>query len=209
VRARPKVLLVTHLGSPLRVRIVASYREAIQALTDLQPGLVQWDAPTPCPQWTVHDLSGHLLSIVRYWHRLLDAAEAGQHFVGLPRGADLADMNATDLLNVAGLSGPERIERFLGAAQDHLLRVERADWDTILGDWAGLGPLTVGQHSGVAIGEWHIHAWDMARSLGGDHRPGDASIVAEGNRAVREVSTDGDPWLAVLSAYQRNPDWAP
>ena len=200
--------MVTLHGPPARDRVVASYREAIGAFEDLHPKIVQWNLPTPCPDWTLLDLSGHLLSVARYWLRLLDAAEAGQHFKGLPRGTDLAAMNASDLFNLAELSGPKRIERFLSAAEDHLRRIEGADWGMILGDWSGLGLLTIGQHSGVAVGEWHVHAWDMARSLGGDHLASDALIVAEGNRAIRDVSMDGDPWLAVLAAYQRDPDWA-
>ena len=205
---RPKVAIVTHQGPPARDRIVASYREAIHAFEELHPRLTEWDGPTPCPGWALLDLSGHLLSVARYWHRLLDAAQAGHHSLGLPRGTDLAAMNAADLLKLAELSGPARMERFLDAVQDHLLRIEGEDWDMILGDWSGLGPLTLAQHSGVAIGEWHIHAWDMARSVGADHRPSDAAMVAEGNRAIRDVSMTRDPWLAVLAAYGRDPNWA-
>lgn len=195
-------------GTPARNRIVASYGEAIRAFEDLDPLLVQWDATTPCPEWNLLDLSGHLLSIARYWHRLLDATGTGTHLVGLPRGTDLAAMNAADLRDLAGLSGPERLGCFIGAARDHLRRIEgHEDWDLVLGEWTGLGPLSIGQHSGVAIGEWHVHAWDMARSVGREHRPSDAATVAEGNRAIRDVAADGDPWLAVLAAYGRDPEW--
>ena len=197
---------MTH-QEPSRQRIAAAYREALRAFAGLHPRITEWDAPTPCGQWSLLDLSGHLLAIARYWHRLLDAAEGGQHAVGLPRGRDLAAMNATDLLNLPETSGTRRMERFLGFAEDHLRRIEDVDWYMILGEWSGLGPLTVGQHGGVAVGEWHVHAWDMARSLGQDHRPSDAEVVREGNRVLRDIAGSGDPWLAVLTAYERDTGW--
>jgi uncharacterized protein (TIGR03083 family) len=192
-----------------RQRITASYEEALRTLVDVHARISNWGVPTPCGTWTLIDLSGHLLTIARYWHRLLDAAEAGRPVVGLPRGQELAAMNARDLANLREHSGPERMERFLELAGDHLRRIERADWDVLLGEWSGLGPLTVGQHSGVAIGEWHVHAWDVARSLGIDHRPTDEVIVAEGNQVVRAFSFVGDAWRGVLVAYGRDPGWTP
>jgi uncharacterized protein (TIGR03083 family) len=200
---------VTDEPRSVRQRITASYEESLRAFAALCPGITSWDAPTPCGNWSLMDLSGHLLTIARYWHRLLDAAEAGQHCVDLPRGEDLAAMNARDLANLGASSGAERMEGFLDLAGDHLRRIKHADWDVLLGEWSGLGPLTIGQHSGVAIGEWHVHAWDVARSLGIDHRPTDDVVIAEGNRVVRDVPIAGDAWRGVLVAYGRDPGWTP
>lgn len=162
--------------------------------------------PTPCGEWTLLDLFGHPLAITRYWHRLLDAAVIGRHGVALPRGPELAAMNARDLFGLPETGGPRRMEVFLDLATAHLRRLDDVDWRMTLGEWSGLGPLTVGQHSGVAIGEWHVHAWDMARSIGADHRAADAVVVAEGNRMVRDVSVRGEPGLVVLAGYGRDPD---
>jgi hypothetical protein len=192
---------------PDRERIEASYREALDAIARLSPGITEWDAPTPCGEWRLLDLSGHLLAIARYWLRLLDAAEAGHPCTELPRGRALGEMNARDLSGLADEDGVRRMHLFVDLAAEHLRRLETADWSITLGEWSGLGPLTLGQHSGVAIGEWHVHAWDMARALGADHRPGDAEIVAQGNRVVREISGDIDPWEAVLSGYARDLGW--
>jgi hypothetical protein len=191
--------------------VVDSYADALDAMRALHPKITRWEWPTPCDQWTVLDLSGHLLTIVRYWHRLLDAAEGGHPIVDLPRGRELEAMNAQDLRSLAEAgesTGPARMERFYALASAHLRRIERADWGLTLGHWTGLGPLTVGQHSAVAIGEWHVHAWDMARSIGADHRPADADVVAEGNTVVRDVpGIDDDPWRSLLVAYGRDPAW--
>jgi hypothetical protein len=114
---------VTEPQPLFRQRITASYEESLRASADLHPRIINWDVRTPCGNWTLIDLSGHLLTIARYWHRLLDAAEAGQHAVSLPRGQDLAAMNARDLANLSENSSAERMERFLNLAGDHLRRI--------------------------------------------------------------------------------------
>jgi hypothetical protein len=118
-------------------------------------------------------------------------------------------MNARDLRDVIVPSGAVRMELFLESAYAHIQRLQRVDWEMVLGEWSGLEPLTVRQHTGVAIGELHVHAWDMTRSIGTDHRPHDVEVVAEGNRVVRNISAQGEPWEAILIAYGRDPNWTP
>jgi hypothetical protein len=190
-----------------RERITASYAEALQAMRRLFPQIIAWNGQTPCGEWSMLDLAGHLLAIARYWHRLLDAAEAERPYAGLPRGHELAAMNARDLLDLTEATGSQRMEQFLEQAANHLERLREVDWELTLGNWSGLGALTIGQHSGVAIGEWHVHAWDIARSIGDAHRPSDVEVVAAGNRVLRDLPQRDDPWLAVLAGYGRDPNW--
>jgi uncharacterized protein (TIGR03083 family) len=192
-----------------RARVLASYQDALDAFRLLAPGVSEWDAPTPCGQWTQRDLAGHVLAVVRYWHRLLDAATAGRPFADLPRGDALAAMNAADLDAMPEQDGEERLRSFLELATAHRSRVGEADWTLRLGSWSGLGALSVGQHTGVAIGEWHVHAWDIARGLRADHRPHDAAVVMTGNRVLPGPANPGDDWRAVLLRYGRDPDWEP
>lgn len=91
-----------------------------------------------------------------------------------------------DLRELADIAGTERARQFVELASSYLQRLRDADWTLTLGEWSGLGPLSVGQHSGVAIGEWHVHAWDIAKSIGEEHRLRDAAVVAEGNRVIRD-----------------------
>lgn len=190
-----------------RARVTFSYADALQAMRRLSPRITRWSAPTPCGRWSLLELAGHLLSIACYWHRLLDAAQTGRPFTALPRGRELAAMNARDLLELTETSGSRRMEQFIDLATNHLQRLEAADWELTLGSWSGLGSLTIGQHSGVAIGEWHVHAWDIARSIGDEHRPSDAQMVAAGNRVLRDLPNEDDPWLAVLAGYGRDVSW--
>src|ERR1700683_3129610 len=157
---------------PDRSAVLACYRDGIAGIRTAGARVSDWAASSPCGERTPLHIAGHLLSIVRYYHRLLDAVSIGLPEVGLPRGADLAAMNARDLAELEEVGGAERVELFCELAEQHLSRLHEADWDTTLGTWSGLGVLTVGQHTGIAIGEWHVHAWDVARATGADHRTG-------------------------------------
>jgi hypothetical protein len=194
---------------PGRSSVLASYADGVTSIVSAGSRISNWDAETPCGTWKTLDLAGHLLAVVRYYLRLLDASSEGRPIDGLPRGTELAEMNARDLAALVEIRGPERLERFAELAELHLRRLHEASWDETLGTWAGLGPLTVGEHTGIAIGEWHVHAWDLARSSGGDHTPADPVTVRDGQHILRRATEPGDPWVAVLHGYERNPDWVP
>jgi hypothetical protein len=199
-------------GRPDRDAVLASYADGVAAIGSVTASLSDWGGATPCGSWTALDLAGHLVAIARYYHRLLDAAEAGNPIRGLPRGEALAAMNAEDLSGVTETDGQNRIAGFCDLAGGYGTRLRRAGWNEVLGAWTGIGEWTVAEHTGVAIGEWHVHAWDLARAAGGDHRPADPVIVALGQRAngrIRESSDLADPWDAVLAGYGRDVGWTP
>jgi uncharacterized protein (TIGR03083 family) len=191
-----------------RQAVLTAYGTGITAIDHTAGDITDWRAATPCGVWNVGDLVGHLLAIVRYYHRLLDSALTGTPLADLPLGRHLAAMNAEDLVHLPESEGAERLQRFLELAADLLRRLQEVDWNLDLGTWAGLGVLTIGEHTGVAVGEWHVHAWDLSRAIGVDHRPGDALTVARGQRAVLRQVGPGDPWTEVLRGYGRDPDWA-
>jgi hypothetical protein len=68
--------------------------------------------------------------------------------------------------------------------------------------------------AGAACAEWHLHAWDLARSLGKDYRPADPELVLTVWRAgmpqlwpVLSGWDDDDPWHFLLTASGRDPGW--
>jgi uncharacterized protein (TIGR03083 family) len=200
--------VTSNLGS--RERVLACYADGVSAIASAGGRVSDWETPTPCGRWTILELAGHLLAIVNYYHRLLEASAAGSPIGGLPRGDDLAAMNACDLSGLTVSDGEERITRFCELAERYRTRLEETDWNSLLGVWAGLGELTVGQHTGVAVGEWNVHAWDLARATGTEHRPEDPILIANGQGVIgRVVDLEGseDPWIAVLVAYGRDPHW--
>ena len=194
---------------PDREAVLAAYADGLDAVGRAGRRVGDWDAPTPCGTWTALEVSGHVLAIIRYYLRLLDAMEDGRPMTHLPRGEDLAAMNSKDLAQLPEGGGAERVERFGELGSEHLRRLRDSEWGRTVGTWSGLGNMTVGEHAGVAVGEWHVHAWDLARASGGDHRPADAITVKQGQRVVLRATGPGDPWAAVLLGYGRDPHWAP
>jgi hypothetical protein len=188
--------------------VLAAYLEGVNGVDRAAVVVEDWEMASPCGQWRAVDLAGHLLAIARYYHRLLDAAAAGSPLVDLPRGRQLAAMNAEDLVRLTDGDGPERARRFVAAAREYASRLGRIDWTLTLGTWSGLGDLSIGEHTAVAVGEWHVHAWDIARSAGLDHRPNDPLTIARGQAAVGRDIGPGEPWIALLRAYGRDPEWS-
>ena len=201
--------MVDAAGQPsIEPRVVlASYHAGVRSIERIA-ATVGWDAQTPCGEWRAVELIGHLLAIVRYYHRLLDAASTGEPFTGLPQGLRLAAMNADDLALLTEMRGEERAREFVARADAYGARLISADWVMTLGAWSDTGSLTVGQHTGLVLGEWHVHAWDLARSAGLDYRPDDAMTVARGQEAVWSQPGLDDPWNEVLAAYGRDPNWS-
>ncbi len=186
--------------------VLASYRAGVGSIERFAT-MVSWDAPTPCGEWRAVELIGHLLAIIRYYHRLLDAASTGQPIEGLPQGLQLAAMNTEELAVLAEVGGDVRAQTFVAEADAYAVRLHSTDWAMALGVWSSAGSLSVGQHTGLVLGEWHVHAWDLARSAGLDYQPDDAVAVAEGQRTLNHALDFADPWIDVLNTYGRDPNW--
>jgi hypothetical protein len=194
----------TWAGYPVE-RVLSAYRDGVVSLSRLGAKVVDWRVRTPCPDWNLLDLGGHVLAIARYYHRLLNAALAGEPRTELPRGAELAVINDLDLRSLPQSNGPERFLAFEAVASRYGERLTEVDWSMPLGSWAGLGPVTVGDHTLAAVGEWHLHAWDVARAFGWDYRPDDAEIVLAGRRIFGAVPFEDDDWVSALLSAGRRP----
>lgn len=192
--------------SSRRVALLDAYGDGLRGVEQAAGHVRDWSAATPCSHWQAVDLAGHLLAIAQYFWDLLDAVDVGRPRTGLPRGSSLETMNARDLAALAPGRGPDRVAAFLQLARRYGERVAEAPWDSVIGEWEDIGPLTVAQHAGLAVGEWHIHAWDLAQSAGGDHRPADPAAVAAGRSILKNsMPPDADPWRATLIGAGRRP----
>lgn len=194
---------------PAPSAVLASYAEGVAAIEQAAAATTDWSGPTPCSEWDAHDIAGHLVAVARYYHDLLDYAEMGKARTDLPRGTALARMNTQHLAARPEADGPMRIDEFALGARSYLDRVKASDWNLLLGQWDGAGPLTVGQHAGVAAAEWHVHAWDLARAAGRDYRPSDVLTVAAAQRVLPETIPEGEPWEAILVWSGRDHLWSP
>lgn len=166
----------------------------------------EWSRPTPCAGWDAHDVAGHVVGVIGWYHDWLDRAEAGD--ASPPFGPhELAARNAEALASLTVDGGPQRIATFAARAQAYALRV-RERWDLPYG--YPRGTVTAGEHAGMAAAEWHLHAWDLSRAIGRDHRAADAALLVEAIRSTgREVPERTDPWESLLRMSGRDPGWTP
>ena len=144
-----------------------------------------WAAPSPCPEWRVADLAGHLRCAADDYHEYLDDAPVSRLARLLAGGADagalarkLARQNAAELAALPDVPGPEHIAAFASSARGYAQRLLPI-WDLPHHQYRDV-LVTVGGMAGAASVEWHLHAWDLARALGQDYRPADPETLRHG-----------------------------
>ncbi|MGH3385005.1 MAG: TIGR03086 family metal-binding protein [Nocardioidaceae bacterium] len=165
----------------------------------------QWDAVTPCSEWTVRDLVNHVAGEDRW-------------MVPLLRGRTIDDVGDTldgDLL------GTEPAAAARTAAEDAvaevLARVPEGGKVHL-----SYGDETVEEYVMQVAADHLIHGWDLAAATGGDTSL-DATLVAEVSRwfvdreelyrsggaiGPRRSAAD-DPGVALLAAFGRDAGWTP
>ena len=210
-------------GGP-RGRVLAAYRDGVTVICELAAQFTDatWLAATPCTEWRAVDLAGHLRCVADDYHEYLDDAPASRLARLMAAGgpADslarkIARQNAAELAELPDVAGPEHIAAFAESARSYGRRLPQS-WDLPHHRYRGTD-VTVGAMAGVACAEWHLHAWDLARSLGKDYRPAQPELVLtawrDGTPQLRPVLAAGwegeDPWRFLLGASGRDPGWAP
>ncbi len=134
------------------------------------------------------DLAGHLRCVADDYHEYLDDAPASRlarlMATGVPADSlarKLARQNAAELATLPDVSGAEHIAAFAESARSYGRRLPPC-WDLPHHRYRDT-EVTVGAMAGAACAEWHLHAWDLARSLGKDYRPADPELVLVAWRA--------------------------
>jgi hypothetical protein len=164
-------------------------------------------------------VAGHLRCVADDYHEYLDDAPASRlaRLMCTDAPADslarkLARQNSAELAALPDGSGAEHIMAFAESARSYGRRLT-ATWDLPHHRYRGMD-VTVGAMAGTACAEWHLHAWDLARSLGKDYRPADPELVLTASRAgMSQLWPEpagrygDDPWQVLLSASGRDPGW--
>ena len=135
-----------------------------------------WAAPTTCPEWRAADLAGHLRCVADDFHEYLDDAPLSRLSRLMARSPSpeslarkLARQNTAELAALPDATGPEHIAAFAASARAYAARA-LAVWDLPHHRY-GDTVVTVAGVVGAACAEWHLHAWDLAASLGKDYQP--------------------------------------
>jgi uncharacterized protein (TIGR03086 family) len=167
----------------------------------------QWKAPTPCTDWTVHDLVNHVVYEQRWSVPLLAGAtiaEVGDRLEGdlLGEDAAAAARSAADEA-MAAVADPAVLERTV-----HL----------------SFGDFPSGEYLNQLLADHLVHGWDLAVAIGADPTldPATTGAVAvwfaDREAMYREsgaigprvpVPEDAQPGDRLLAAFGRDPDWEP
>ncbi|MEW1636621.1 TIGR03086 family metal-binding protein [Streptomyces sp. NPDC093801] len=145
----PETLLEQHAAA-LRL-----FGEGVRAVAD-----GQWDAPTPCTQWSVRDLVNHVTGEQLWIPPLVtegrSVAEVGDALSGDLLGADPA--GAWERAAAAG--------RAAFGAPGALERTVRLSY----------GPTRGAAYCSELTADCVVHAWDLARAIGADDRLPDGLV---------------------------------
>jgi uncharacterized protein (TIGR03083 family) len=170
--------------------VLRAFDDGVTAIGQLSARFTpaDWGARTPCPEWRARDLAGHLRCVADDYHEYLDDAPASRYARLLASGSHpqalarkLARQNAAELAALADAPPDEHIAAFALSARAYARRLPSV-WDLPHHQYLD-HVVTVAGMAGAAAAEWHLHAWDLARALGADHRPADPEAVLGGWRA--------------------------
>jgi uncharacterized protein (TIGR03083 family) len=182
-----------------RVGVLAAYYAGIDAICEFAARFDEdsWGAQTPCPEWRAFELAGHLRCVADDFHEYLDEAPASRYARLMATGAHpdslarkLARQNAAELAALSDAPPAEHIAAFAESARRYAGRLVLV-WELPHHQYRDM-VVTVGGMAGAACAEWHVHAWDLAMSLGLDYRPADPDTVLAG-------------WLAGMPHRQPRP----
>jgi uncharacterized protein (TIGR03083 family) len=198
--------------------VLRLYDEGVEAFARLAGALAGEDwVRQACGDWSAAALTRHLAAVAGWYHEWLDRAERGDASPPFP-GGELAAQNELALESLADTPGPAALELFVTRARTYGDRLP-ASWDLPYG--YPRGTVTAGLHAAMAATEWHLHAWDLARSAGSGHRPSDPDALYRGAGACLAAAQGGlkgriaavlvpvgarlNPWEALLRRSGRAP----
>jgi uncharacterized protein (TIGR03083 family) len=209
---------------PDPVPLLAAFDAGVAAICQLAArfDLTSWGAPTPCPEWRAFELAAHLRCVADDLHEYLDEAPMSRYARLMATGAHpdslarkLARQNAAELASLADAPPEEQVAAFAASARHYAARLGSV-WDLPHHQYRD-SVVTVGGMAGAACAEWHLHAFDLAATLGLAYRPADPDAVLVGwlagmphlplppphGRLAAWHGRHADPWHAVLAASGR------
>jgi uncharacterized protein (TIGR03086 family) len=129
------------------------YRRAVEQFGALLQSVRddQWDAPTPCADWSVRDLANHVIGENRWMPPLMEGKTV----------ADVGDALDGDLLGDDPSGEWDRAAKEALAAAEEPGALDRTV-HLSFGDFPGR------DYVGQVTSDHVIHAWDLARAIGAD-----------------------------------------
>lgn len=176
--------------TPMTPMTASSLRRAGDGFTGLvaKVGADQWDLPTPCPDWSVRQLVGHVVASSAMTVALLQGAS---------RNAAIALLGVDEL----GDDPFDAACRFLDD-QARAFEEVHQPLDELRCDHPA-GPMTARQLFDFRVGDLVVHTWDLAVAIGADTAL-DPVLVEEAWGAMRPMA----PLIGRLGVFGDGPSGA-
>ena len=188
------------LERPDRDQVVATMTVLADRVASLMDAVTDWDARVyGSHTWTVTELVRHMSALPEYYAEtsvevpLARAATAGA----------MAETNATTLAAVAHRTPADFSRIFRSNLPVLLEHLRVSDPQAALPFHAGLS-LTPGELGGIAIGEWRVHGWELAKTIGvpWEVRPEHARLVLAAFNAVLPAWLDAEKAAGHSGRYE-------
>ena len=117
----------------------------------------QWDAPSPCPEWTVRDLAGHLI----WGQRQLQAWATGTDYAdrrGAPGAPHPGEMAGSDPLATWRAARAESVPTLTPEALGRTTSIP------------GMGEVPLAAIVALLTTDTVVHSWDIGHAVGMDVR---------------------------------------
>ena len=143
----------------------------------------QWNLPTPCSDWTVLELIGHVVG----------GSQMATSLVGGASRIEAIGLLATDFVGTDPLGA---VDAALAAQREAF---DEADLENISCQHPA-GDMPAEQLLGLRIGDLLIHRWDLARAIGADEQ-----LPADAVQRVWDDTAPMAPIIAQLGVFGDGP----
>jgi uncharacterized protein (TIGR03083 family) len=160
---------MSYEGKETILRVVQQEAEGFLSLAK-DPAI--WEAQTPCAEWTVRDIVGHLIDTTESYFVAFDAARSKAE---VPPAYGLPGMSArvnTQAQAFRGESQAAMLDRLDGDFHKMMEILEALGPD----EWAGLqvphfymGPLPAFFYPAFQLMDYGVHSWDIRQATGRAH----------------------------------------
>jgi uncharacterized protein (TIGR03083 family) len=163
-----RVNVMDYAGKPHMLRVLGEETEAFfKLLNELSDE--QWLAQTPCVEWQVRDLVGHMVDVTEdYLTRWAIARNQGPapDVVALTNMATKLDEDARRFRDVSRPEMIARLRRACDGLNEILDRLDADQWTGELVTHGFMGPLPAFFYPAFQLMDYAVHGWDARQAVG-------------------------------------------
>jgi uncharacterized protein (TIGR03083 family) len=160
---------MSYEGKETILRVV---QQEAQGFLSLAKDPAIWEAQTPCAEWTVRDIVGHLVDTTESYFVAFDAARSNAEVAAAYGVQGMAARVNTQAQSFRGESQAAMLERLDGDFHKIMEIFEALGPD----EWAGLkvphfymGPLPAFFYPAFQLMDYGVHSWDIRQATGRAH----------------------------------------